>query len=201
MFTLVLRALVRHTLNTHCCCCILPLMQALGVMCRWIKLWDSRVFSTAAQRSAAARAVAAEAAAAAVAASSKQKRLRMGGMDLDFPGGGADSDDDGDVRGSGWRQKRDGNARGFKGGGKAGASAAPSDAEPEHVRVLREKFGFGWKVDARILLFSGPPGMVRRRLCFGCFAKASRIRSASGFVAHFSSLVVSGKDNASPYSS
>jgi hypothetical protein len=113
---------------------------------RWIKLWDARVFSTAEQRSASARAAAAEAAAAAVMASSKQKRLRMGGMDLDSSaagrgGGGSDEDD-----------------RGYKGGGKGGAAAA--DAEPENIRLLREKFGFGWKIDSRVLLFSGPPGMV-----------------------------------------
>jgi len=32
------------------------------------------------------------------------------------------------------------------------------------VKALRDRFGFGWKIDAKVLLFAGPPGMGKTTL-------------------------------------
>lgn len=32
------------------------------------------------------------------------------------------------------------------------------------MRELRQRFGFGWKLDAKVLLFAGPPGMGKTTL-------------------------------------
>lgn len=130
---------------------------------RWIKLWDGRVFSSAKQRAAAA--------AAAVAAASQprpQKRARIGGLDMD---GGAGSDGNGDSDDDGRGARRRSSNAAYRGGGRGGrhagsgaGAAASAVEEPAHIRELRARFGFGWKLDAKVLLFAGPPGAWRGAL-------------------------------------
>lgn len=152
---------------------------------RWVKLWDAKVFKPSAGAAAAASRGApsspAGAADAAPGSASKGKKVASLFLTRGSPrkkarladGAAGEAEDDKAARSGGEEAEEEADRdrrRKVPAGGRGAAAAAaaapppPPSAAATTAAAILQKFGYGWKRDAKVLLLAGPPGTGKTTL-------------------------------------